>query len=53
MSDTGGDTDTDTDKKQLIHCLGWTQQEADDIRMQLISFEELWDAPGMEEYDKL
>ncbi len=36
-----------------IHLLGWTQQEAADIRTQLIGFEELWNAPGMEEYDKL
>ena len=33
--------------------LGWTEEEARDARMRLASFEEDWNAPGMEEYDHL
>ena len=43
----------DTEKALLVSDLGWTRQDAYDVRSTLISFEKLWDAPGMEEYDEL
>ena len=33
--------------------LGWTQQQAAEIRASLASFEADWNAPGMEGYDEL
>lgn len=33
--------------------LGWTQRQAAETRTRLTSFEEDWDAPGMEGYDDL
>jgi len=33
--------------------LGWTREEAADVRARLSSFEQGWDAPGMEAYDDL
>ena len=42
------------EKGQLfISDLGWTKLEALQIRLQLKSFEDDWNAPGMEAYDKL
>ena len=37
----------------LIADLGWSRKKAIDARMRLVSFEEDWDAPGMELYDRL
>ncbi len=37
----------------LIEDLGWSKMEASETRNQLASFEEDWDAPGMELYDEL
>jgi len=36
-----------------LAALGWSQQEATLVRSQLASFEEDWNAPGMEAYDQL
>ncbi len=33
--------------------LGWTRKRAAQVRASLAAFEEDWNAPGMEEYDKL
>jgi len=33
--------------------LGWTQRQAAETRARLATFEEDWDAPGMEGYDDL
>lgn len=33
--------------------LGWTREQADETRARLKSFEEDWNAPGMEAYDAL
>jgi hypothetical protein len=33
--------------------LGWTPQQAAETRARLASFEEDWDAPGMDGYDDL
>jgi hypothetical protein len=33
--------------------LGWSQDEAAEVRMRLIQFEDDWDSPGMEAYDAL
>jgi hypothetical protein len=33
--------------------LGWTREQAAQVRASLGAFEADWDAPGMEEYDKL
>jgi hypothetical protein len=33
--------------------LGWTPEQAALVRAQLASFEEDWNAPGMEAYDRL
>ena len=32
---------------------GWTQEEARSIRARLSSFEDDWNAPGMDAYDRL
>lgn len=37
----------------LIVDLGWSQEQALETRMRLRTFEEDWDAPGMEGYDEL
>lgn len=37
----------------LVHDLGWTLQEAAEIRQQLLPFEDDWNAPGMDAYDAL
>jgi hypothetical protein len=36
-----------------INDLGWTTAEAAQTRSHLASFEEDWDAPGMDKYDRL
>ncbi len=36
-----------------ISDLGWTQEYAAQVRASLQVFDEDWNAPGMEEYDKL
>lgn len=36
-----------------IFDLGWTREEAQSARLAMRSFEEEWDAPGMEAYDAL
>jgi len=33
--------------------LGWTENQIDQARSRLASFEDDWDAPGMEKYDEL
>lgn len=42
-----------TPRPLLIRDLGWTEAEAAAIRAQLATFEEDWDAPGMDAYDAL
>jgi hypothetical protein len=42
-----------TPVKHSIQELGWTEEEAAEIRNRLAAFEEDWDAPGMEIYDEL
>lgn len=37
----------------LISSLGWSAQEAAEIRLRLLPFEDDWNAPGMELYDAL
>ena len=37
----------------LISSLGWSAQEAAQIRLRLLPFEDDWNAPGMEIYDAL
>ncbi len=44
---------TDKPKARLISDLGWSLAEIVDNRSRLLSFEEDWDAPGMELYDEL
>jgi len=39
--------------RMLIADLGWSQEQAIETRMRLRTFEEDWDAPGMEGYDEL
>ena len=36
-----------------LAALGWTPEQAALVRSQLASFEEDWNAPGMEAYDQL
>jgi hypothetical protein len=38
---------------QSIASLGWTRQQAARVRASLASFEEEWNAPGMELYDQV
>ena len=40
-------------KRSTIKDLGWTAAEAAETRSRLGTFEEDWDAPGMDEYDRL
>jgi len=37
----------------LVADLGWSNEEAKETRARLASLEEDWDAPGMEDYDRL
>ena len=39
--------------KPSIRALGWTKEETVEARARLISFEDDWNAPGMEAYDKI
>lgn len=39
--------------RRVLADLGWTEAEALETRMRLKSFEEDWNAPGMEAYDRL
>jgi hypothetical protein len=39
--------------ERTIASLGWTREQAAKVRNQLASFEEDWNAPGMEAYDRL
>lgn len=39
--------------KHLIEELGWTREQAAEIRYRLASFSEDWEAPGMEVYDDI
>jgi len=39
--------------KNLVSELGWTRDQAEQVRASLRVFEADWDAPGMEEYDRL
>lgn len=41
------------DSSRLIADLGWNLEEAAKIRASLLSFEDDWNAPGMDEYDHL
>ncbi len=40
-------------KERRIEALGWSQEEAGIVRERLLSFEEDWNAPGMDAYDEL
>lgn len=40
-------------KRMLIDDLGWSREQVLETRMRLRTFEEDWDAPGMEAYDDL
>lgn len=42
-----------TDSLHLVSELGWTPEQAAQIRASLQSFDEDWNAPGMEAYDRL
>ncbi|MBI5344412.1 MAG: hypothetical protein HZB83_03600 [Deltaproteobacteria bacterium] len=39
--------------RMLISELGWSREQALETRMRLRTFEEDWNAPGMESYDEL
>lgn len=39
--------------KPSIRLLGWTKEDAFEARARLISFEDDWNAPGMEAYDEI
>jgi hypothetical protein len=39
--------------KLLTEELGWSREQALETRMRMRTFEEDWDAPGMEGYDEL
>jgi hypothetical protein len=39
--------------KNLVSELGWTRDQAEQVRASLGAFDSDWDAPGMEEYDRL
>lgn len=41
------------ENRMLITHLGWSHEQALETRMRLRTFEEDWDAPGMERYDEL
>lgn len=41
------------ENRMLIDHLGWSREQALETRMRLRTFEEDWDAPGMEGYDEL
>lgn len=38
---------------RTIQDLGWSEKQARQIRTSLASFEEDWNAPGMDAYDEL
>jgi uncharacterized protein (UPF0335 family) len=40
-------------KERSIQDLGWSEEEAREVRASLQSFEEDWSAPGMDAYDEL
>jgi hypothetical protein len=40
-------------RRRLLNELGWSLEEALETRMRLQSFEEDWNAPGMEAYDDM
>lgn len=40
-------------KPPLLSDLGWSPEEALDTRIRLRSFEDDWEAPGMDAYDRL
>jgi hypothetical protein len=37
----------------LVSDLGWSNEEAKETRARLAALEKDWDAPGMEDYDRL
>jgi hypothetical protein len=37
----------------LVSDLGWSSEETKETRARLAALEEDWDAPGMEDYDRL
>ena len=39
--------------RHLVSELGWTREQAAQVRAALQVFDADWNAPGMEEYDKL
>jgi len=41
------------EQEARIQHLGWSEEEASQVRASLQSFEEDWDAPGMDAYDEL
>lgn len=42
-----------TQESHSIQDLGWSEEEASEVRASLQSFEEDWNAPGMDAYDEL
>lgn len=48
-----GQASEKTKKERYIQDLGWTEAEAQEVRSTLQSFEEDWNAPGMDAYDEL
>ena len=46
-------TSRSAEKRMLIDHLGWSREQALETRMRLRTFEEDWNAPGMEGYDEL
>lgn len=43
---------SDTARPVTIRHLGWTSEEAAEIRASLVSFAEDWDDPAMDVYDR-
>lgn len=46
-------TNRKTISRLSIFKLGWSRREALETRLRLLTFEEDWDAPGMDGYDEL
>ena len=46
-------TEPTSGAEKSVAALGWTREQAAMIRDQLANFEEDWNAPGMEVYDRL
>ena len=46
-------TTRETQKPLLIHELGWSEEEVKETYYRFLTFQEDWEAPGMEAYDEL